>query len=172
MDKEKLSLEEKYIFDVIIAAREIQTFLWGIANGAWGLEEWRRMFIKRFKKIENIDKNNPHAMIELKKRLLQNAALSIALMAILHDETKLIDETMIPSNLPGYTSYEKDVGIESDNMRIDIEGHLKKQHIASKNAVRNFFTSRYDYHESIAVQELVDVSDEMTFDRCKIDRDP
>ena len=51
---------------------------------------------------------------------------------------------------------------------MDINKLLKMQHIASKNAVRNYFTARYDYHETIEVRELVEVSDEMTFDRCKI----
>jgi len=103
----KLTIEEEYIFDTIIAARKIQTFLWGFADGSWGLEEWRRMFIKRVKKINDIDKNNPHAMVELKKRLLQNAALSIALLAILHDKTELTASTEIPSNLPQYTKYDE-----------------------------------------------------------------
>jgi len=102
-----LSIEEKYIFKTIISARRIQNFLWGVASGSWGLEEWRRMFIKRVKKIEIIDKNNPHAMVELKKRLLQNAALSVALLAILHDKQELSEASVIPSNLPEYTSYEK-----------------------------------------------------------------
>ena len=49
-----LTLEESYIFDTIVAARKIQTFLWGFADGSWGLEEWRRMFVKRYVKIERI----------------------------------------------------------------------------------------------------------------------
>ena len=35
------------------------------------------------KKIDDIDVNNPHAIIEMRKRIMQNAALSIALMKIL-----------------------------------------------------------------------------------------
>jgi hypothetical protein len=102
----ELTKEERYIFDTIVAARRIQTFLWGFADGSWGLEEWRRMFIKRIRKINSIDKNNPHAMVELKKRLLQNAALSIALLTILDGKTELAEDTIIPSNLPQYTEYE------------------------------------------------------------------
>ena len=95
--------EEKYLHAAIMAARKIQTFLWGEANGAWGLEEWRRMFIKRVRKIERIDPENPHAIVELKKRLLQNAALSIALLGILHFKRPLdIANDDIPSNLPEY----------------------------------------------------------------------
>ena len=52
---------------------------------------------------EYIDPANPHAIIELKKRLLQNAALSIALMSILHyGHPADIVNDQIPSNLPEY----------------------------------------------------------------------
>jgi hypothetical protein len=77
---EKLSSEEKILFDAIISARKIQTFLWGKHNKCWSLEEWRRMFRKRVKKIDDIKIDNPHWKIEMKKRLLQNSALSIALI--------------------------------------------------------------------------------------------
>lgn len=100
---EKLSKEEQFIEESIIAARKIQTMLWGEANDTWGLEEWRRMFLKRNKKIELIDPENPHAIVELKKRLLQNAALSIALISILHHGKPMdIDNDKIPSNLSEY----------------------------------------------------------------------
>ena len=98
-----LTGEERFLAESIIAARKVQTMLWGEANGAWGLEEWRRMFVKRFIKIEMIDPGNPHAIVELKKRLLQNAALSIALIGILHYGRPIdIVNDQIPSNLPEY----------------------------------------------------------------------
>lgn len=65
-----LSHEEQFLAESIIAARKIQTMLWGESNGSWGLEEWRRMFIKWFNKIHAIDPGNPHAIVELKKRLM------------------------------------------------------------------------------------------------------
>ncbi len=100
---DKLKEEEQYLAESIIAARKIQTLLWGEANDKWGLEEWRRMFAKRNAKIEAIDPENPHAIVELKKRLLQNAALSIALINILHNgEDIKADNDDIPSNLPEY----------------------------------------------------------------------
>ena len=98
-----LSKEEQFLAESVISARKIQTMLWGEANGAWGLEEWRRMFAKRNHKIELIDPSNPHAIVELKKRLLQNAALSIALISILHYGRPIdIVNDQIPSNLPHY----------------------------------------------------------------------
>ena len=94
-----LSKEEQFIMESIVSARKIQTLLWGEANDSWRLEEWRRMFIKR---VIKIDPKNPHAIIELKKRLLQNAALSIALMGILHFGNPMDVNDDIPSNLPEY----------------------------------------------------------------------
>ena len=99
----ELKDEESIVFDAIISARKIQTFLWGEANGSWGLEEWRRMFNKRNKKIELIDPKNPHAIVEFKKRLLQNAALSIALINILNKNSNITTvNDNIPSNLEDY----------------------------------------------------------------------
>ena len=78
--------EEKVIYQAIVAARSIQTFLWGESDGSWGLEKWREMFKKRLEKIDNINLENEHAIIEFKKRLLQNAALSIALLNIFNQK--------------------------------------------------------------------------------------
>lgn len=41
---DSLKKEEKFLAESIIAARKIQTVLWGEANGSWGLEEWQRGF--------------------------------------------------------------------------------------------------------------------------------
>jgi len=98
--------EEKYIIDVIKAARKIQEFLWADMNHASGLEEFRRMFRKRVAKIETISMNNPHWRVELNKRLLQTAAICVNLMAknatsrLTHDG---VHPTM-PSNLPEFTT--------------------------------------------------------------------
>jgi len=97
--------EKRAIAAAIEAARQVQTFLWGEANGAWGLEEWLRMFRKRVAKLEEVRRDNPHAAVELKKRLLQTTALSVALVGI-------IDRDGVPweavpgapaSNLPGFS---------------------------------------------------------------------
>ncbi len=96
------SKEEKQIKEVIIASRRLEEYLWGEFNGQWNIEEWRRMFRKRIKKIDDIDVNNPHAIIEMRKRLMQNAALSVALMKILDTKGIPTNECKIPSNLPQY----------------------------------------------------------------------
>jgi len=105
--REKITTEEKIIYDTIISARKIQQYLWGRCNSKWGILEWAKMFKKRIVKIDDIDINNPHAIIELKKRLLQNSALCVALLALIEksEAVKILqDDTNqnIPSNLPQY----------------------------------------------------------------------
>ena len=105
----KLTDEEEQIKEVIIAARTLEEYLWGEYNGEWNIEEWRRMFRKRIQKIDDIDVNNPHAIIEMRKRLMQNAALSVALMKILDTDGIPLKECDIPSNLPQYANEEKEM---------------------------------------------------------------
>lgn len=97
--------EDTLIFNVIKSARTLEEFLWGVHNQLWGLEEWKRMFRKRVEKIDSIDPANPHWRIELRKRLMQNAALSVAMMRLL-DEDKIyyqgIHPYSVPSNLESY----------------------------------------------------------------------
>jgi hypothetical protein len=97
--------EIRAISEAITAARKIQTFLWGEANGNWGLEEWLRMFRKRVAKLEEIKTDNPHASVELKKRLLQVAALSVALIGIIDRDGVpwQAAPNAPPSNLPEFT---------------------------------------------------------------------
>lgn len=93
-----LTPEYHKIYEAVVASRRIQEFLWGEHNKNWGLEEWRRMFRKRIAKIDDIDPDNPHWKVELRKRLAQNAALSIALLQLLDD-----GKISMESNLPEHT---------------------------------------------------------------------
>ena len=111
MNERNFTDEEEQIKEVIIASRKLEEYLWGEYNGQWNIEEWRRMFRKRIQKIDDIDVNNPHAIIEMRKRLMQNAALSIALMKILDTKGIPTDECVVPSNLPQYTINDKDDAI-------------------------------------------------------------
>ena len=43
--------EEKQIYEVIVASRKLEEYLWGEYNGQWNIEEWRRMFRKRVQKL-------------------------------------------------------------------------------------------------------------------------
>jgi hypothetical protein len=97
--------ELRAMSEAIHAARTVQTFLWGDANGEWGLEEWLRMFRKRVAKLEEVKRDNPHAAVELRKRLLQTAALSIAMIGIIDRDGVPWEAgpNAPPSNLPTYT---------------------------------------------------------------------
>jgi hypothetical protein len=111
MNKHLLALgqidDEEYqiIANSIVSARIVENLLWGELNDNWGLEEWKRMFRKRNLKIDDIKVDNPHWKIELKKRLLQNAALSVALIKLLDDDkvhTCRVSGNGTPSNLHEY----------------------------------------------------------------------
>jgi hypothetical protein len=101
--KELEEQEQKIFLEVLQSARRIQNFLWGTANEQWGLEEWRRMFRKRVEKIDAICEKKPYWQVELRKRLLQQACLSVALIRIIdnRDLKGGIHDTL-PSNLPDY----------------------------------------------------------------------
>lgn len=74
------------IAEAVGAAREIQEFLW--ANDSrlhrpYDAAEWRILFQKRVDAIGEVDLERPGGMTMLRKRLLQQAALSIKAMAVL-----------------------------------------------------------------------------------------
>ena len=96
--------EEQNIIEVIKAARGIQDFLWGDMNKDCGLEEFKRMFRKRVLKIDQVDMENPHWKVELKKRLLQTAAISVNMLTKLDNEQITHDgiHPRLPSNLPQF----------------------------------------------------------------------
>lgn len=83
-DQEYAALLE--VVDAIRAARTVQDFLWGEKDFSWGIEGWKRMFRKRVAKIDAVDGAAKHAAVELRKRLLQTAALSVAMMVLLGRE--------------------------------------------------------------------------------------
>jgi hypothetical protein len=102
--KMPLTNEEEILYDAILSARKVQEFLWGENNSDWDIDEWRAMFQKRWVKIASIEPANPHGIIELKKRLLQNAALCLALLSIL-EQKKPVKTT----NLPQYRGVKYDI---------------------------------------------------------------
>ncbi len=83
-----LTEKEQIIFDAIVAGRTVQDFLWGELslskeNYLENREDWTRVFQKRVDKISHIDFTHPSAKVELRKRLLQQAALSIQAIEVL-----------------------------------------------------------------------------------------
>ena len=96
--------EEQNITEVIRAARTIQEFLWHGMNSDIGLEEFKRMFRKRVVKIDEIQMSNPHWKVEMRKRLLQAAAIAINLITKIDNDEIRHDgiHPTLPSNLPEY----------------------------------------------------------------------
>ena len=62
------------------------------------------MFRKRLAKLEAVQRENPHAAVEIKKRLLQTAALSVALIGIIDRDGVPWEAApdAPPSNLPEF----------------------------------------------------------------------
>jgi hypothetical protein len=89
-----------YIIKIVWSARKCEDFLWGKLNQQWNLEEWKRMLAKRVHKIIVIETTNPHWKIELQKRLLQNACVSIGMLQEIGHLDR--DIQSVPSNLPQY----------------------------------------------------------------------
>jgi hypothetical protein len=63
------------------------------------------MFRKRIAKIDEIRIDNPHWHVEMRKRLLQQAALSVAMLSILEK----IYRIELVSNLPQYAEKKESV---------------------------------------------------------------
>jgi len=84
---EELSPEEQIVFNAIIAARDVQEYIWGgatlSADETFNKETWGYVFQKRVDKILEIDFTQKSARVELRKRVLQQATLSIAAMELL-----------------------------------------------------------------------------------------
>jgi hypothetical protein len=106
IDKEK---QKAIIAEAIEAARQIQDYLWGEKNEHIGVEERLRMLRKRIAKLEDIKRENPHCVVEFKKRLLQTAAVAIAWLERIEERGVEWDgDGTVPTNLPQYDQPIKD----------------------------------------------------------------
>jgi hypothetical protein len=96
--------EYEAIAEILEAARKVQECLWGDMNDDAGLEEFRRMFRKRVAKIEAVSMDNPHWEVELKKRLLQTAAIAVNMLGKIKRGRLTYDgiHPSLPSNLPQF----------------------------------------------------------------------
>lgn len=86
----EFTLEEARIVEVIMAARTVQSFLWGPADGTWDFAKWLQIIHKRIEKLDGLDRGHTSAAVEVRKRLLQLAALSVALMGILETDPEFV----------------------------------------------------------------------------------
>ena len=90
MKKTNFTQDEQLIAEAILESRKVQEYLWkGISELRklpYNIKLWEKAFQKRVDKIANIETDNPSYKIELRKRLLQQAALSILALRILDSE--------------------------------------------------------------------------------------
>lgn len=84
MATKELTEREQYIMDALLASRQVQDFLWGEGLKKVEPEKLKDvcidMFQKRVEKLKEIDFTNKSSTIELRKRILQTAAISIKLL--------------------------------------------------------------------------------------------
>lgn len=82
--------DEKLIAEGILYARKVQEFLWKelsqLQSSHFNITAFVNMFQKRVDKIALINPSHGSAKIELRKRILQQAALSILALRILDKE--------------------------------------------------------------------------------------
>ena len=81
------SPDEARLADALLVARRVQDFIWGdLAEGGdlvFDQAAWTAMFQKRVDAIESLDVDHPSAVVELRKRVLQQAALSVRALVVL-----------------------------------------------------------------------------------------
>lgn len=78
--------EERIVAEAIGTARKVQDYIWGelnLSNKPFDKDCWIEVFQKRVVKISRIDESNPNYRAELRKRVLQQAALSILALEVL-----------------------------------------------------------------------------------------
>lgn len=83
--------EEQLIHEALMDARKLHEFLMGdmIDHKEFSIDYWIPVFEKRVDKIKIIDPSNPMAKVELRKRILQQAILSIKALKLLESGVKL-----------------------------------------------------------------------------------
>jgi len=85
-DKTEFSQDEKLIAEAMLAGRKVQEYLWNdlsLLRQGFELNDWQKVFQKRIDKICELDINSKSYKVELRKRILQQACLSILAMKVL-----------------------------------------------------------------------------------------
>lgn len=89
-----MSEDQRYdelIGEALRDARSIQNFLWAeeaqVYNEPFDPDRWYPLFQKRVDRIGMVQKHSPHWKVEVRKRLLQQASLSLRAIIALN-ETK------------------------------------------------------------------------------------
>ena len=78
--------DEKIIAEAILHGRKVQEYLWqelSLSHSEYDSRMWVKVFQKRVDKISELKPDNPSNKVELRKRILQQAALSVLALKIL-----------------------------------------------------------------------------------------
>lgn len=85
-----LTKQERIIFNALIQSRFVQEYIWGRLSqgedGKYNIQAWLHIFQKRLDKVAEIRQDHPSAQVELRKRVLQQAALSIRALEVLDEK--------------------------------------------------------------------------------------
>jgi hypothetical protein len=76
------SKNDVQLMKIVKSSKYLQDFIWSDSVTNWDLEEWKRMYNDRMTKINNITELDQMSTVDLKKRLIQIATLSISLLDI------------------------------------------------------------------------------------------
>lgn len=94
LDPITLTKDEQLIVEAILDGRKVQEYLWqelSLLRAPYNPLIWNSIFQKRVNKIREIDPSHPNHKVVLRKRVLQQAALSILALRILDEEIKPTD---------------------------------------------------------------------------------
>lgn len=92
----EFSSDEKLIAEAVLDARKVQDFIWGERAAGddriFNQKHWIELFQKRVDCIGKIDVTNPSSVVELRKRILQQAALSIRALLVLDKHNSIVKD--------------------------------------------------------------------------------
>jgi hypothetical protein len=81
--------DEQLIAEAILEGRKIQEYLWqelSLLRRPFNPDQWESVFQKRVDKISQLDIGNKSNKVELRKRILQQAALSVLALRVLDEQ--------------------------------------------------------------------------------------
>ena len=81
--------DEQLIAEAILEGRKIQEYLWqelSLLKKPYNRDAYVSIFSKRVLKIANLNMENPNHKVELRKRILPQAALSILALLVIDND--------------------------------------------------------------------------------------
>lgn len=98
------SRDEQLVISAVLEARHIQEFIWdeqSLSRKPYSVQAWGAVFQKRVDAIAAINPDSPSAVVELRKRLLQQAALSIKALVVVANTERIANAGSRHNNSSG-----------------------------------------------------------------------